>query len=197
LTTNKQADMNDLVGTLLEAALRDQDAVRMSVNGLNRTRTSLDTAVNQLPQTVSSKVEASLKEAIDEAAQTLLKKFHRANTNAFAAADAYEKAAKFALRRIVAWSLGITALFAASIVGVAWIVLPSLSDLEARRAEVQSRREEIEKLESRIAWLTAIEKSDITWCKVGPRKVRPCAKLDPQFQNVWDGGYQILASKEH
>lgn len=196
MTTNKHVDMNDLVGTLLEAALRDQDAVRMSVNGLNRTRTSLDTAVSQLPQTVSSKVEASLKEAIEEAAQTLLEKFHRANTNAVAAADAYEKAAKFALRRVVAWSLGITVLFAASIVGVAWIVMPSMSDLEARRAEVESRRAEVEKLESRIAWLTAIEKSDITQCQIGPRKVRPCAKLDPQFQNIWDG-YRILANKEH
>ena len=184
------ADVHSVIGTLLEAAIRDQKAIHEAVEGLNSAENSVATAAARLPGAVAREVDVSLKQAVGGAADTLVKRFDDANIEAERAAAAYRDAAAFSLRRIVIPVLSITAIGASAIVIAAWLAMPNL-------AELQARREERDQLEQRIAWLEKYgARSDITNCEISKdrKKTRLCVKLDPNFGDHWSG-YLVVANK--
>ncbi|MGO4382127.1 hypothetical protein [Pseudoduganella sp. RAF53_2] len=188
MTTDKQLNVNATIGALLEAAIRDQDAVHKAAEGLASSKRTLDAVASQLPGAVASSVDASLEKVLDKAAKALLKNLNEADANAERASAAYERAAQFAVSRIVIWALGITTIAAMTIIAVAWLFMPDLAELQARRAERDA-------LEKRIAWLKQVEGSDISNCILADRRSnRVCARIDSKFPDAWNG-YRILSSK--
>ena len=168
--------------------LYGQNSVR--ANSLNSAENSVATAAARLPGAVAREVDVSLKQAAGGAADTLVKRFEDANIEAERAAAAYRDAAAFSLRRIVIQALGITAIGASAIVIAAWLAMPNL-------AELQARKEERDRLEQRIAWLEQHgARSDITNCEISNdrKKTRLCVKLDPNFGGHWSG-YLIVVNK--
>jgi hypothetical protein len=178
------------LGTLLEAAIRDQKAIGKAVDGLNGVQRAMTTATAELPRTVAREVDASLQDAIERAAMRLVERFEKANVDAERAEKAYCNAVKFSLWKGALPVLGIAAVGAAAIVAVAWMLTPSL-------AEIQSRRDERDALEQRIAWLQQHgANGDFTKCIVSKdgKKTRLCVKLDSRFGDEWSG-YRIIADR--
>lgn len=186
----EEAGAHLVIGTLLEAAIRDQQAIEAAVGTLDRAIDTMQRASAVLPDTVAKEVDASLKAAINGAAETLVKRFEDANVKAARASAAYEEAAAFSIWRIVIPALGITALAGTAIVIAAWMAMPNLTEVQALRNERDRLQHDLSILEQRGA------KSDATTCQLSnkSKRVRLCVKLDPQYGDQW-GGYRIVADK--
>ncbi|ATD58799.1 hypothetical protein CNX70_00265 [Janthinobacterium svalbardensis] len=187
---NQNEDIGIVVGTLLEMAIRDQKAVRRAVERLSRTEHIVETAAAQLPATVAREVTLAIQEAVHEVADVLVRRFDAANIDAKRASVAYQEAAKFGFWRMIAGALGVMSIFMATIVFVAWLAMPNISELQARRDEKAYLEAQITLLEKRGA------KIDYTICELTKdrKKTRLCARIDPSFVDKWDG-YRILAEK--
>ncbi len=151
---------------------------------------SVTRAGQNLPSAVVQQVELLLKHQIDEAADKLVKRFNDANIDAERAAIAYQAAAKFSLRRFIIPTLSMTALGLTAMVCVAWILMPDLAELKARR-------EEYAQLEQRLLWLEQKgANADMSSCLLPGKKTggRLCVKIDPNFGDQW-GAYRIVAKK--
>jgi hypothetical protein len=188
--STEEAGAHLVIGTLLEAAIRDQQAIKEAVGTLNRATDTLRRASEVLPDTVAKEVDASLKAAINGAADTLVKRFEDANVKAARASTAYKEAAEFSMWRIVIPALGITALAGAVIVIAAWMAMPNLTEVQALRNERDRLQHDLSILEERGA------KSDTRTCQLTTKSKRGrlCVKLDPQYGDQW-GGYRIVADK--
>ena len=186
----KDIDIHTVTGTLLEAAIRDQKAIEEAVKGLGDARGAILGAASTLPSAVSREVNVSLKIAINDAADVLVHRFEAANISAERAATAYEKAAAFVIWKVAGMGLGVTAIGALAIVGMAWIAMPNLAEIQALRAERDKLQQDLALLVQRGA------KSDTSACELpnNPKKTRFCVKLDPRFEDRW-GGYRIVADK--
>lgn len=186
--TNK-FQTQDVIGSLLEMAYRDQITVQKAVEGLDRSQKKLDVAANGLSATVASRVEASLSASIDTAASTLLKRFDDANAEAVRAAEAYREAYEYSKLRFAMWGLGITALAMGALTILAYLFLPSLDEIQRRRAERDA-------LERQIQWLQQAAQADIRECQIEKNKpsLRMCAKFDTQFP-IRANGYRIISKK--
>ncbi|MTV42035.1 hypothetical protein [Duganella radicis] len=187
MTDSKKTNLNDVIGALLEAAVRDQHAINDAIKEMKGSRRKMDDASDTLPSTVASRVSASLKVAIDDAANTLLERFNHATTEADRAAAAYQKASREAPRRFVLLGIGVTFVAITALATLAWCFTPSMDEIRARRAERDN-------LENQVEWLKQAAHSDLTTCRLKNNTVRLCAKLDRQFSDQW-GGYRIITEK--
>lgn len=187
MTDSKKTNLNDVIGALLEAAMRDQRAIKESIESMKVSQKKMDNASDSLPSAVALRVSASLKVAIDDAADILLDQFKHATTEADRAAAAYQKASREAPRRFVLIGIGVTVVAIAALTTLAWYFTPSMDEIRARRAER-------DQLESQIDWLKNAVHSDLTTCRLKSNTVRLCAKLDRQFSDQWNG-YRIIAEK--
>lgn len=178
----------DVVGSLLEMAYRDQLAIQNAVGGLDRSQKKLDAAASGLSTTVAAEVRASLNASIDNAAKTLLKHFDDANVEAVRATTAYREAYENSKFHFAMWGLAVTALAMTALTILAWLFLPSLDEIQRRRTERDALAEE-------IAWLHLSTQADIGECKINNKKNRRlCARIDPQF-TTGTTGYYVIAKK--
>lgn len=178
------------IGTLLEAAIRDQKAIREAAQGLRETEKTVRESIHRIPGQVAREVDASLQRAIDTVANQLMARFEEANANAELASAAYQASAKFSFWRLVLPVLGLTAFGATAIFLAAWMIMPSTSEIQEKRAEVDRLEQRLSSLEQQGA------RADYTQCIVSerPKRLRLCVKLDTGINGTW-GEYRIVANK--
>ncbi|MRV70684.1 hypothetical protein GJ700_02990 [Duganella sp. FT92W] len=192
MTALDKNTVHDTLGTLLEMARRDQDAIHAAVEQLKYSQRTLDQMTRQLPGEMAQRVDKSLQNSVDGAANKLASHFSEANVQADLAAATYQRASKHVVIKITLAALGITAIAAASIVAVTWILAPTNADIQALREERDELKRQITFLERKGG------RSDVTMCKLDEKtgKSRMCAKIDSSFKGVWEGGYLIIANKD-
>jgi len=150
----------------------------------------LDFAVDQLPEKVATRVNASLQISIESAAKKLRKRFDEANVNAVRATEAYRYPYESSKYHLAIWVLGFTSFVMVALIPVAYLFLPSLDEIQHRRAEREALMKDME-------WLQQSAQADIKLCQIDNKKqnLRLCAKFDPQFSEKING-YQIISKTQ-
>lgn len=183
---------HEIIGGLLETAIRDQVAIQHAVKGMAAATAAQQTAARELPGKISRSASEAIKPAVDDAATQVTKHFINANRDADRAALAYQQAAKFSMVWVVAAALMATAIGAAAVVAVAWMLTPTSVEIQALRDERALLQRDIAALEDKGA------RVDFTQCRLSnnPGRSRLCARIDPAFESqTWLGGYRILQNK--
>jgi hypothetical protein len=183
---------HEIIGGLLDAAMRDQIAIQHAVEGMKTATAAQYAAARDLPGKVAKSVSDAIEPAVNIAAEKVVKHFVDANRDADRAALAFQRAAKFSMTWIVGAALGIASVGAAAIVAVAWMLAPTSLEIQAIRDERAQLQRDIVAFEDRGARI------DFTRCQLSSNepKTRLCARLDPVFEkDIWNGGYRILKDK--
>jgi hypothetical protein len=179
---------HDALGTLLEAAMRDQAGIHDALESLKKAKNLMDHVRYDLPTSVADEVKNSIDGAALRAGNTLFKRFNDANEKAEMAKEAYIDAAKFSIWRIGLITFGLSIIGAATIGIVAHLMMPSASEIQALRDEKAQLEQDIKRL------YQAGARSDFTQCIVDENVKRFCVRLDPEFGDYWDG-YRIVKRK--
>lgn len=167
----------DALGTLLEAAIRDQKLTADAVKAMNSLTTAIEQQSRSMPKAIVADVKSQLGTTIDAAATTLTSRVESANLAADKATKALERAATFSILRICAPALLASLAAMALWYGVtAW----SVHRLEQQKTE----------LEQRIAYLDSRGgRLDITSCRFDDGRSVPCIRVDETAP--FNGGYRI------
>ncbi|AOK06922.1 hypothetical protein WK25_20410 [Burkholderia latens] len=165
----------DVLGTLLEAAVRDQKLTSDAIASMNRTSSKFSEQCRHLPVVVASAVNNELREAIDAAADTLTQRVRNANLEADRAADALGRATKRATLFVFVPAALVTALAMVIWYGVtAYFV----HQLEQEKTNLQQK---VNYLYSQGGQL------DVRSCPLSDGRTAPCIRVESKGQN----GYHV------
>ncbi|MDH6148249.1 MULTISPECIES: hypothetical protein [Paraburkholderia] len=172
---------HDVLGTLLEAAIRDQRLTGSAIQSMDRVSRSLAEQGRQLPGSVVAAVSRDLKPTIDAAAETLTKRVKDANVQAGEAAEAFRRATKQATFFVLVPALLITAATMALWYGV---TEHAVSRLEDERASLQATVDELSSRGGRL---------DVRTCRLEDGTVDTCIRVGSQG---YGSGYHIPVWKK-
>ncbi|WP_232095933.1 hypothetical protein [Serratia rubidaea] len=140
----------DAAEKLREAAERDGEKAREATAALASFVNKMTFHLHKLEDDVSQKINSSAETTASRAAELLSIKFQHANDAAKRATEQYQKAAKnLSVRNwfyILGANIALILIFIASII----ILVPSLDDIQQRRAELSTLNEQIES--SHLKW---------------------------------------------
>ncbi|WP_090535533.1 hypothetical protein [Paraburkholderia sartisoli] len=174
----------DALGTLLEAAIRDQKLTADAVKAMNSLTAAVEQQSRSMPKAIVADVKSQLGTTIDAAATTLTSRVESANLAADKATKALERAATFSILRICAPALLASLAAMALWYGVtAW----SVHRLEQQKTDLEQQKTE---LEQRVAYLDSRGgRLDITSCRFDDGRSVPCIRVDETAP--FNGGYRI------
>ncbi|SOE92957.1 hypothetical protein SAMN05414139_05720 [Burkholderia sp. D7] len=174
----------DALGTLLEAAMRDQKLTADAVKAMNFLTAAIEQQSRSLPKAIVTDVKNQLGTTIDAAATALTSRVESANLAADKATKALERAATFSILRICAPALLASLAAMALWYGVtAWYV----HRLEQQKTDLEQQKTE---LEERVAYLDSRGGHlDITSCQFEDGRSVPCIRVDETAP--FNGGYRI------
>lgn len=174
----------DALGTLLEAAIRDQKLTADAVKAMNSLTAAIEQQSRSMPKAIVTDVKDQLGTTIDAAATTLTSRVESANLAADKATKALERAATFSILRICAPALLASLAAMALWYGVtAW----SVHRLEQQKTDLEQQKTE---LEQRVAYLDSRGGHlDITSCRFDDGRSVPCIRVDETAP--FNGGYRI------
>jgi hypothetical protein len=174
----------DALGTLLEAAIRDQKLTADAVKAMNSLTAAIEQQSRFMPKAIVADVKSQLGTTIDAAATTLTSRVESANLAADKATKALERAATFSILRICAPALLASLAAMALWYGVtAW----SVHRLEQQKTDLEQQKTE---LEQRLAYLDSRGGHlDITSCRFDDGRSVPCIRVDETAP--FNGGYRI------
>ncbi|OAJ59387.1 hypothetical protein A6V36_27465 [Paraburkholderia ginsengiterrae] len=209
----------DALGTLLEAAIRDQKLTADAVKAMNSLTTAIEQQSRSMPKAIVADVNSQLATTIDAAATTLTSRVESANLAADKATKALERAATFSILRICAPALLASLAAMALWYGVtAWSVhrleqqktdlKQQKTDLEQQKTDLEQQKTDLEQqktdleqqktdleqqkteLEQRVAYLDSRGgRLDITSCRFDDGRSVPCIRVDETAP--FNGGYRI------
>lgn len=167
----------DALGTLLEAAMRDQKSTADAVRAMKSLTAAIEQQSRSMPAAIVADVKSQLDTTIEAAAKTLTSRVESANLAADRAMKALDRAATFSVLRICAPVLLVSLAAMATWYGVtAW----SVSRLEQQKTD----------LEQRVAYLDSRGgRLDVTSCRLGDGRSVPCIRVDETVS--YKGGYRI------
>ncbi|WP_321867688.1 hypothetical protein [Paraburkholderia tropica] len=173
--------VHDVLGTLLEAAIRDQRLTGSAIQSMNRVSSNLAEQGRQLPESVVAAVTRDLKPAIDAAAETLTKRVKDANVHASEAAEAFRHATKSAT-----FFVFIPALLTTAATMVLWygVTEHAVSRLGSEKASLQATVDELSSRGGRL---------DVRTCQLENGKVETCIRVGSQ---EYGSGYHIPVWKK-
>jgi len=171
----------DRLNSLLEAAIRDQQAIRAASAALKALQAAMDAQRKTQPQEIVGALLHELEQVIDTASTQLTARIDSANLSAATA----EVALSAATRR-ASWVVLIPALA----VGFASLALSFFSSTWI----LSSLREEKAGLEANIAALES-RGAKLDWAECGGKDkiVRLCVRVDNSVN--YDGGYRAIVPK--
>ncbi|MDN7993668.1 hypothetical protein QZM97_26670 [Burkholderia orbicola] len=165
----------DVLGTLLEAAIRDQKLTGEAIASMNRVSSKFAEQCRHLPENVASAVNNELRDAIDATADALTERVRNANLEADRAAAALGHATKRATFFVFVPALLVTALAMVIWYGVtAYLV----HQLEQEKTNLQ---EKVNYLYSQGGQL------DVRSCTFPDGRTAPCIRVESKGQN----GYHV------
>lgn len=162
----------DTAGKLLEAAESDGAKARAAIAALEQFHQQVDARLRHLSEEVARKIDAAAERTADKAAKLLQERFREADAEADRAAERYRQAASSLTKRqwMMGYGLLVGVLALLAIFGFAMV--PSLDEIQQRRAELNALNTEIQ--DKRVRWGMCIE----------GRKRRPCIQTD---ERAWNG----------
>jgi hypothetical protein len=174
----------DALGTLLEAAIRDQKLTADAVKAMNSLTAAIEQQSRSMPRAIVADVKSQLDTTIEAAAKTLTSRVESANLAADKATKALERAATFSVLRICA-----PVLLASLAAMATWygVTARSVSRLELQKTDLQQQKTE---LEQRVAYLDSRGgRLDVTSCQFDDGRSVPCIHVDETVP--FKGGYRI------
>ncbi|PVX82454.1 hypothetical protein [Paraburkholderia unamae] len=165
----------DVLGSLLEAAIRDQKLTGDAIVSMQRVSNELAQHGSRLPGTVAAAVNSNLKQTIDSAAEVLTERVKDANVEADRAADAFRRATRRAT-----FFVCIPAVFATAALMATWygVTAHSVHQLEQEKLSLQQR---VDYLYSQGGQL------DVRSCPLSDGRAVPCIRVESKGQN----GYHV------
>lgn len=174
----------DALGTLLEAAIRDQKLTADAVKAMNSLTAAIEQQSRSMPRAIVADVKSQLDTTIEGAAKTLTSRVESANLAADKATKALERAATFSVLRVCAPALLISLAAMATWYGV---TAQSVSRLEQQKTDLEQQKTE---LEQRVAYLDSRGgRLDVTSCRFDDGRSVPCIRVNETAP--FKGGYRI------
>lgn len=132
-----QQELDAVLGTLLETAKRNQTAASNAVIHINQAANALKQSAITLPIEVTKSANEAINRSLANATEQLVVSFVQADTSAQVAAKAYEKAAKFAMGKVIGLGLAINVV----LLFISWMYLTIMRD---EMAELRAQKVQIE-----------------------------------------------------
>ncbi|MEC5080441.1 hypothetical protein [Xanthomonas oryzae] len=152
----------DSAGKLLEAAESDGAKARKAIDALTSFQSQVGARLSQLEVKVVQKIEAAAERTADKAAKLLQERFHEADAAAEKAAERYRQAAARLTFRLWTYSIAPPAVVLLVLAVLAFAMIPSLDDINQRRAELSSLDSQIQG--KRLRWTTCMQDSKPVPC---------------------------------
>lgn len=170
----------DAANKVLEATYIDAKSARMAIEALERTRALVERRLDDLKRETVRSIDASASTTAVQAAALLGEKFKEADEAASRAATRYANAEK-----TLGWKLlRITMLVQVTLFGGLWLLVqrtvPSYTEIEARRVEIQRLETQVTELERRGGGL------DLATCTDSRKRDHLCYRTN---ETIDDGPY--------
>jgi hypothetical protein len=188
MTRDSQSDafqrLFDAANKVLEATYNDEKSARMAIEALERTRALVERRLDDLKRETVRAIDASASTTATQAAALLREKFKDADEVANRAAKRYADA-----ENTLGWKLlGIAMLVQATLLGGLWLLVqrtvPSYTEIEARRVEIQRLETQVTELERRGGGLY------LTTCIDRSKRTHLCYRTN---ETIDDGPYSSQA----
>ncbi|KVF31173.1 hypothetical protein [Burkholderia vietnamiensis] len=165
----------DVLGALLEAAIRDQKLTGEAIASMNLASSKFVEQSRHLPGSVAAAVNNELQEAIDAAAETLTKRVKDANLEADRAAEAFGRATKRATFFVFIPVLLVT--------GLAMVIWYGVTAYLVHQLEQEKTR-----LQQKVNYLYSQGgQLDVRSCPLSDGRTAPCIRVESKGQN----GYHV------
>lgn len=112
-----------LAGSVFNSARRSQDRIDAELMQIQEMRKSINNFISSLPSAISLEVKEQIAGAVKGAAETIISRQIKANTEAERAFKAYERAARYSIWRLMVAGVSVAAIAIVSIALVAYIFL--------------------------------------------------------------------------
>jgi hypothetical protein len=188
----KNWDQLQAAASLYEESMRQQQRNSEVLAELNQSAARHEAAMarfqtvcEQLPSHVARQINAVLPGAAKSAASEISAKWTSANEHADRAADAYERAARFAPLRVMGLALACVALGAGSMIFIGYRVLPDGATNTALRIEEGRLAKNIELMRAHGG------DAALRYCEDHNKRQRLCIQVD-EAAKVQPKGYRVI-----